>query len=303
MPIEPDKVVSLADGRTIGYSECGDPAGQPVLAFPDTLGSRLDLSGREFDTMAGAAGARLLVLERPGIGLSDARPGRSVLDWPVDVVGFAEVLGLSRFSLLGFGGGGPYALACACRIPHRVRSVGVVAGPVPPDLPNAWAVMTAQQRKVASRGQYFPWLVERQVKQMSRQLVSGSDRLIEREASALGPADQTHLRNPNRRAHRLASLRAGFRRGDRGVLDDLLLVSRAWGFSLGDVPMVVNLWFGGADRRVLPEASHALAAALPLCEARVYPDDGHYSLSWERLEAILVGLLATAEREAGRPVG
>ena len=108
---------------------------------------------------------------------------------------------------------------------------------------------------------------------------------------------------PSNRAHLLTTVRAAFRKGERGGVDDLVLASRPWGFELSQVPMVVNLWFGGKDINVPPAAGRYLARALERSEARYYPEDGHLSLIWNRFEEILTGLLATADREDGRPVG
>ena len=83
---------------------------------------------------------------------------------------------------------------------------------------------------------------------------------------------------------------------------DLRLASRGWGFQLSQVPLVVNLWFGGKDVNVPPAAGRYLASALPRSEARFYPDEGHLSLLFNRYDDILTGLLATAQREDGRPV-
>ena len=55
---------------------------------------------------------------------------------------------------------------------------------------------------------------------------------------------------------------------------------------------------GGHERAVLAHR----AAALPRSEARFYPEVGHVSLLFNRYEDILTGLLATAQREEGRPV-
>jgi len=302
MALELDNVAMLPDGRSIGYSVVGDPAGLPVLAFPDCFGSRLDLAAREFESAAAATGARLISLERPGIGLSDPRPGGTILDWPVDVVAVAEALGLSRFSLVGFGGGGAYALACGLRIPHRLKSVGVVGSPVPPGVPGAREVMSGEQRTLSRLAQYVPFLLERRVRQIARLAVIGSERLIEQQSLGLADVDRAVLQHPARRAHRLTSLRGAFRKGERGVSDDLSLVYRPWGFSLADIPMVVNLWFGGRDVRAAA-AGNLLTDLLTRCEARIYPDEGSLSLVWHRLEGVLHGLVATAEREAGRPVG
>src|SRR5947209_6974833 len=78
--------------------------------------------------------ARVITVDRPGMGLSDFQPGRKVLDWPADVAALADALGLNRFAVLGFSGGCPFALACAFRLPERVTVLGIVSGVVPDDL-------------------------------------------------------------------------------------------------------------------------------------------------------------------------
>ena len=45
-----------------------------------------------------------------------------------DVVALANALGLERFAILGGSGGGPYAAACAAKIPERLRAAVIVSG-------------------------------------------------------------------------------------------------------------------------------------------------------------------------------
>jgi pimeloyl-ACP methyl ester carboxylesterase len=303
MSIRPDNVVTLPDGRALGFAECGEPTGVPILHFHGTPSCRLDLMIPEFDQVAERLGVRYLSIDRPGMGLSDPRPGRTILDWPVDVVGFAEALGLSRFSVCGVSGGAPYAIACALRIPHRLRSVGIVSGLAPANVAEARSGMDRSLQRMFFLGRYLPtvvrWMVGRMGKQLSRRSQGGTDRLVER----LPAADREILAVGAHRQHLEVVTRATFRKGDRGPADDFVLASRPWGFDLSEVPMVVNLWFGGQDVNVPPAAGRYLARELPRSEARYYPDEGHLSLIWNRFEEILTGLLATAEREAGRPVG
>lgn len=303
MAIRPDNVISLPDGRALGYAECGDPSGIPIVHFHGTPSSRLDLMTSSFDTIASRMGVRLLAIDRPGLGLSDPKPGRTILDWPVDVVGFAEGVGLSRFSLCGVAGGSPYAIACALRIPHRLKSVGVVSGAAPMDVADAKDGMSAQNRTLFFLGRYLPSLLRWRVKQLSKHLVLGSERLLDRLTANMPDVDRRILTVPSHRTHFLAVLRSAFRKGEQGGFDDLVLASRPWGFDLGQVPMIVNLWFGGKDTNVPPAAGRYLARALGRSEARYYPEEGHLSLIRNRFEEILAGLLATAAREAGRPVG
>ena len=57
----------------------------------------------------------------------DGDAGRRLLDWPADVRQLADELGLERFAILGWSGGGPYALACAWSMPDRVAAVGLIS--------------------------------------------------------------------------------------------------------------------------------------------------------------------------------
>ena len=79
----------LADGRRLGYAEFGDPSGPVVLWFHGTLGAR-----RQFPMLGRRAaerlGLRVIVIERPGTGLSDAHRYSAVTDWVPDM---AQVAG------------------------------------------------------------------------------------------------------------------------------------------------------------------------------------------------------------------
>jgi AICAR transformylase/IMP cyclohydrolase PurH len=52
------------------------------------------------------------------------------------VVELADNLHIDRFSIVGFSGGGPYALACAYKLPHRLTTCGIVL-----DALNSWQLV------------------------------------------------------------------------------------------------------------------------------------------------------------------
>lgn len=128
LPNPPDaQIVKLPDGRTLGYAEYGNPIGVNLLYFHGFPTSRLEASG--LHSIAARRNIRLLSLDRPGFGLSTHDPHRRIMDWPEDVQAFAAQVGLSKFSVLGVSGGGPYALACAERLPRgNLTAAGVLAG-------------------------------------------------------------------------------------------------------------------------------------------------------------------------------
>jgi pimeloyl-ACP methyl ester carboxylesterase len=106
-----NNVFRLRDGRALGYAEYGDPGGTPVFFFHGSPGSRLQ---RHPDaSIASELGTRIITIDRPGYGLSDFQPERTLLDWPADVAQLADALHIERFAAIGLSGGGPYLLACA----------------------------------------------------------------------------------------------------------------------------------------------------------------------------------------------
>src|SRR2546429_8369047 len=101
-----DKVISLIDGRTLGYAEYGDPNGKPVFFFHGLPGSRRQR--HPDDSIAIELGARIIAIDRPGYGLSDFQQGRKLLDWPDDVAPPAHSLKIHQIAAIGVSVGGAY---------------------------------------------------------------------------------------------------------------------------------------------------------------------------------------------------
>ncbi len=96
LPTDEGTVV-LPDGRNIGFARWGE-GGKTILCFHGGAGSRYLAVGWD---CAGSGGVRVICLERPGLGLSDPSPSRTVCSWATDVRHVAERLGLERFAVVG----------------------------------------------------------------------------------------------------------------------------------------------------------------------------------------------------------
>ena len=104
--------------------EYGDPNGRPLFR---ASWNPLVRSGLRLDRHAARElGLRVIAPDRPGIGHSDAVP--MVADYSAELGALADALSIDRFLLLGYSGGGPYALAVTHRLAHRVESATVVVG-------------------------------------------------------------------------------------------------------------------------------------------------------------------------------
>lgn len=269
-----DQSIRLADGRRLGYAEYGDPSGRPIFGFHGTPGSRLMLAIA--DGPARRLGIRLIAPDRPGMGLSDFQPERTIGDWPDDLVQLADALGIDRFGVAGVSGGGPYAIACARRIPSRLRSVGVISGLGPVAGPDACAELDRVHRILFGVWRRSPWLTRRVTALARRGWGHAPERIFDRIVSFAPRADQAIMTRPDVRAVLVAGLRDGFRADGRGVAQELVLFGRPWGFRLGEAKAPVRLWHGENDHLVPVVMGRRMAALIPDCRAEFLPGVGHY---------------------------
>jgi pimeloyl-ACP methyl ester carboxylesterase len=278
--------ILIEDGRKLGYAEYGDPAGIPVLYFPGTPSSRLLHPPIEPTT---ALGVRLIVLERPGYGLSSYQAGRQLLDWPDDVASFADSLRIDSFPVVGVSGGGPYAAACAAKIPRRVTRAAIAGGVGPSDLPGAIDEMPSLRRRGAQIARGAPWLLTA-VLWLAANPQRNPERFYERMVSGNSPVDQEIVSRPEVKAMLLENYREATRNGLRGFAQDSTILSNPWGFRPEEITIPVDLWHGEADANVSISAARYLAEAIPDCRARFLPGKGHW-LFYECWEEILSTIL------------
>lgn len=120
-------------GRTIAFSEVGDPKGAVVLCCVGMGLTRYVTSF--YDEIAKAQKIRIITPDRPGVGETDPMPAErsTPLAWVDDVAVICSSLGVERFSLLAHSAGAIYALATALKMPQYIRGRVHLLGPwIPP---------------------------------------------------------------------------------------------------------------------------------------------------------------------------
>jgi pimeloyl-ACP methyl ester carboxylesterase len=115
------------------WYEAGNPDGPAVVFFH---GTAKDHDGLLHPDLADELGIRWLMAERPGYRQTAAAPGASLSEIARMVVGDLDELGVGRFAVLGYSGGGPHALACPVVAPERVRMVGLFSSWAPMNPPD-----------------------------------------------------------------------------------------------------------------------------------------------------------------------
>ncbi|QQD73361.1 alpha/beta fold hydrolase [Acidithiobacillus ferrivorans] len=121
--------MTIRPGQAITYEERGNPGDMPVFLFHGTPGSHFQL-----DLLPGALleNVHWIAIDRPGYGESSRCLGLGMADVTATVAACADHLNIDRFQVLGFSGGGPYALACAHIMPDRVYAAHLVSSLGPP---------------------------------------------------------------------------------------------------------------------------------------------------------------------------
>lgn len=241
-------------------------------------------SRRAFDPWvldARARGLRLLTYDRPGYGGSTARPGRSVGDVAEDVAEIADALGLERFAVWGFSGGGAPALACAARLPKRVVGAASIAGVAPyPAEGLDWVGDAGELNAEDFRlmlADRPAWLAKSK-KDREEMLTLTPAKLEAMFASLLSDVDRA-ASTPAWTEFLVAQIREGLAPGDEGIRDDNLSTILPWGFRLEEIPVPTQLWHGAHDRFVPFTHGQWLARRIPNVEAHLEPAEGHTSLT------------------------
>ena len=270
----PGKLIHLRDGRALGYAEFGDLAGKPVFFFHGFPSSRLQHAPG--DLIATSLGAHIITIDRPGFGLSAFQPGRALLDWPNDVVALADALEIDQFAAIGLSGGGPYLLACACKIPRRLTSATVISGLGPLDQPGVILGMDRPNRVVLGIAKRTPWWLIRLILAPVVSRVQRDPAAASKYLPASAPqVDKDVFARPAVQAMNRADLLEACRNGVDGLSWELVLFTRPWGFRLEDINMKMYLWQGEADTTIPLSMGKYMARALPNCQASFIPGEGH----------------------------
>lgn len=275
--------IRLRDGRTLGILACGDPGGMPVLYFHGFPGSRLEV--RLADRSAARSNVRLIGIDRPGYGNSDFKPGRTLIDWPEDVVELADHLTLDRFKVMGISGGGPYAAACAYKIRHRLTAVGIGCGLGPINPAGVLAQMAWFNRFGLKLAGIIPSLTKLMFLPLAYFLRHHPEKVLAFIARRAKEPDRSVIQSTAVKQTMAASFRESMQRGPAGAAQDLMLYAKPWGFDLHDIRTRIYLWHGEKDVIVPSAMGRHLAAALPDCRSVFFPQEGHFSLVVHQMDA------------------
>jgi pimeloyl-ACP methyl ester carboxylesterase len=266
---------TLGDGRRMCWATFGDPYGTPVLWFHGTPGGQTQIppaTARE----AAALGIKIVCVARPGVGRSSDVAYASFRHAAQDIAAVADDVGARRFGIVALSGGGPYAFACGHELPHRVEALAILGGVCPvtgPDAsPGGIVGLAARFNSVlgvirAPLGDVLRGVIGL-LGPVSHPAYRGFARLMPK-------GDQRVFADPEIEAMFVRDLVAANRHSFRGIVNDVVLFGRDWGFRLSEVDVPVRWWHGDADSLVPLEHARHASSLLPDCELLVRPEESH----------------------------
>jgi pimeloyl-ACP methyl ester carboxylesterase len=124
--------LKLSDGRTLHVYDTGaDDVNGGLAVFWHHGTPNIGAPPKPLFAAAARLAIRWVSYDRPGYGGSSPYRDRDVASAADYDSCVADALGIDRFAVMGYSGGGPHALACGELLPERVLGVVSVAGLAP----------------------------------------------------------------------------------------------------------------------------------------------------------------------------
>ena len=281
---------TLPDGRQLGYCTVGE--GQPVVYFHGTAISRLEVLLLE--KFAFATHAQLIGVDRPGFGLSTFSPITDFHGFANDVDLLVEHMQFDQFSVIGWSGGGAFALAYVALFPERVRKSVVVAAPALP-----FDVATAHNNSLARFVMKIPYFGMLALGRMRSKILKANKDingfLSSKEGKNLlkscSVEDAKFFSDKKWVTLLYQSMAEAFRQGNqslKAILKEHMLFMKPWGVPISRIPPdKVFIWQGNDDKTCCVYNAFRLANDIPNANVEIFDGKGHCVL-FENLEKLSV---------------
>lgn len=271
------QILVLPDGRRLGYTKIGK--GTPVLYFHGTASSRLEVL--LLKNLADTAQLQLIGVDRPGYGLSTYKPRKNLQDFNDDINCLANYLGLERFAVLGWSGGGVFALSYCAYNPKLVTKLVLVGAPSLP-----FDVSTAHNMPLARYIMKLPYVGELAMRQLSRQLLKAKgDKAFlatpqgKQLLHGASKSDLAFFNNQEWVSEIYKSMAEAFHQGNQGVktvVEEHQIFIKEWDLPFSAINGAnVWIWHGAQDLTCRVNNAYEIAKKIPNVTLEIFPDSGH----------------------------
>ena len=279
------KLHTLADGRILAYCEYGDPHGRPLFYAHGSPGSRYE--GGMFAQKAAEYGFRFIATDRPGFGQSTFKPDRTFLDYPQDISELADALGIDKFGVIGYSGGGAHTAVCGYAIPERLLFNMPLAGYTNfAELPGAGEMLhTKADQLSVGLSQKHPRLFRLFFDMMAFTARKMPNTYFKEVANAGNETDRQVAEDPAFKAHLIVDQQEAMAQGGAGPTWDAKIHYLDWGFKLQEIQGKVIIFHGTEDYFAPFEFGQHLSENIPDCALHVLEGMGHFFV-WDHQDLI-----------------
>ena len=271
------QIITLPDGRQLGYCIVGK--GKPVVYFHGTAGSRLEV--QLLRELASKSNLQIIGVDRPGYGLSTFNQRKHLQGFNSDVNSLTEHLGITQFAILGWSGGGVFALAYLACHSERVTNA-VIAGT--PSLP--FDVSTAHNMPFARFIMKIPYVGFFAMKRMRSQVLKANgdipaflrSRQGKQMFHACSRSDLKFFSDVAWMTLMYRSMAEAFRQGDgvKAVLREHQAFMKPWSFSFSRIPAgKLVIWQGSQDKTCRVANAYLIAKNVLGSQLDVFEGAGH----------------------------
>jgi pimeloyl-ACP methyl ester carboxylesterase len=281
--------IILPDKRKLGYSIWGNIEAKPFLFFHGFPGSRLE--GLLFRKSLKMNGFFLISIDRPGIGNSSPKEGRTLADWAQDILFLLKKLQIHNIHIAGKSGGTPYALACAKYLPKNLISqIFLISGMGPPEFHRRGLIfITRFGLKLAKQYpnlnyKVFSWLVSPVFSTIKRTIV------VCKIYKCFSPnSDKECITNTLDNDIFYENIFYAFKQGSIGVSQDVEIFANSWGFKLSEIntSIPITILHGKQDRVIRWQMAELLYSKLSNSTIHLFPKEGHFSTTYNHLSQFL----------------
>lgn len=286
-----DRTLTVADGRTVAWTESGVPDGRPLLRVPGMPGSRWSLRADRSPWVE--RGLRVVTTERPGYGGSTRLPGRRFAEHADDLAAILDHLGIDRVHVIGGSGSTPHLLCFCARHPDRVVAATNLVGisPLQPDEVGQMIGLNAAVVPLAAAADRDG---------VAELLAPARDALLADPLAAFrgimetAPAsDRAIMEDPLWQEGFVRGTTEALAAGLDGWIDECLAVSQDWAdVDLAAVTTSLTWYHAPGDRNCPISAARRLVAALPNARFVEWPEDGGHFYGYHVEPDLLDELLA-----------
>lgn len=234
---------------------------------------------------------RLIAVDRPGYGRSAYQKNLTPLGFADQIKNLFKEKNIEQLSIISVSGGAPYALALAYLLQDQVTKLTSIGGVAPLTVKNFKYMNKVQKRTWFVRQVVPAPILKVALKQVWQKGFHNIEKILFNQIEHFSQPDQQVFSDPEIYPVLVETTQNALQQGPEGLLHDMKIYSKPWGFPLDQIRCPVTLWHGGHDDVVHVQFAQDMKQSLPKAQLNYRPHEGHYSILHNCRDAILSDLL------------